>query len=235
MIEVNLIPNVKMELLKARKQRAMVISAAVITSIVAGGIVVLMAVYAFGVQAALNASADGGIERESETLSKVKDLEKTLTIQNQLTRISAIQSEKNVTSRLFDIVSVTVPEGKNKIAVKRLSFDGEENKITIEGQASNGYEALEVFKKTIAQTKFSYQSGDEQKTVNMANSISDGERRYSEDNDGRQVLRFTVTFAFADELFSTESRNGKVVGPEKQKVTDSVQGIPTSLFDGSKA
>ncbi len=234
MIEVNLVPDVKLELLKARRQRAMVISGSIITSIVAASVVVLLLAYTYGVQAALDTIANDKIASESKKLSEVKDLSKTLTIQSQLEGISSMYDSKNVTSRIFDIVSVTVPEGKNSISVRRLAFDGTEKQITIEGQALNGYEALEVFKKTIAETKFAYKSNgnDEQQSVNIAKSISDGERTYSEDDDGKQVLRFTVTFVFADELFSTTSLDGKVIGPDKQKATDSSQGVPSSLFEG---
>jgi len=137
----------------------MVISAAILTSIVAGAVVVLMALYAFGVQTVADTLATGSIDSESKKLSKVKDLSKTLTIQNQLEQLSRSQSDKNITSRLFDIISVTVPEGKNAVTIKRLAFKAEDSIIDIEAEATNGYEALEVFKKTIGQTTFQYRQG----------------------------------------------------------------------------
>ena len=185
MIEINLIPDVKLELLKARRQRRMVISAAILTSIVAGAVVVLLALYAFGVQTVADTLANGNIESENKKLSKVKDLSKTLTIQNQLEQLSRSQSDKNITSRLFDIISVTVPEGKNAVTIKRLAFKSEESTIDIEAEATNGYEALEVFKKTIGQTTFQYNvDGEAQEPVKIATAITDGERRYSEDDQG---------------------------------------------------
>lgn len=233
MIEINLVPDVKLELLKARRQRKMVISAAILVSIAAGAILVLMMFYAFGVQSIADALADRDIKSESTKLRQVKDLSKTLTIQNQLDKIDATQGDKNITSRLFDIISVTVPEGKNAVTIKRLAFDDEAKSIDIEAEANNGYEALEVFKKTIAQTKFNYDTTDKTgQSVKIAKAISDGERRYSEDAQRRQVLRFTISFTYADELFSTESRNGKIIAPDRQRATDSVQGVPTSLFEG---
>src|SRR3546814_19122820 len=56
------------------------------------------------------------------------------------------------------------------------------------------------------------------------------ERRYSEDEQGRQVLRFSLSFTYAGEMFKPDSENGRIPGPEKQKATDSAQGVPTSLF-----
>lgn len=231
MIEINLIPDVKLELLKARRQRKMVISAAILVSIAAGAIVVLLALYAYGVQTVADTLASNSIDSESKKLAKVKDLSKTLTIQNQLEQLSRSQSDKNITSRLFDIISVTVPEGKNAVTIKRLAFNSVTSTIDLEGEATNGYEALEVFKKTIGQTTFQYNvDGKAQKPLKIANSIIDGERRYSEDNQGRQVLRFSLSFTFPQEMFKPDSENGRIVGPDKQKATDSAQGVPTSLF-----
>jgi Tfp pilus assembly protein PilN len=233
MIEINLIPDVKLELLKARRQRKMIISGSILLSIAAGALVVLLCLYAFGVQTVAGALADNSIKDESTKLSKVQDLSKTLTIQNQLKQLSNSQSNKNITSRLFDIISATVPEGKNVIAIKKLAFNADDGTISIEGEASNGYEALEVYKKTVAQTTFQYDlDGKSQKPVKIAGNISDGDRSYGEDADGNRVLRFTISFKYAEELFMPTSQNGKVVGPDKQRATDSAQGVPTSLFSG---
>jgi Tfp pilus assembly protein PilN len=231
MIEINLIPDVKLELLKARRQRKMIISASILLSIAAGAVVVLLSLYAFGVQTVADTLADNGIKDENQKLSKVKDLSKTLTIQNQLSQLSKSQSNKNITSRLFDIISVTVPEGKNAVTIKQLAFKSETSTIDIEGEAPNGYEALEVFKKTLGQTTFQYNvDGKAQKPLKIATSIIDGERRYSEDNLGHQVLRFSLSFTYTDEMFKPGSEDGRIVGPDKQKATDSAQGVPTSLF-----
>lgn len=231
MIEINLIPDVKLELLKAHRQRKTVISISILVAMVSVGVVVLLALYAFGAQTIANVLADDSIKSESEKLSKVEDLSKTLTIQNQLTALQKQHAEKNVTSRLFDIISTTVPEGENKVLVSRISLDDEENLISIEGEASNGYEALEVFKKTIALTTFSYnENGEAKDPVKIADSILDGERRYGEDGDGNRVLRFSLSFTYPDELFSQTSEQGRIIAPDRQNATDSAKGVPSSLF-----
>jgi Tfp pilus assembly protein PilN len=233
MIEINLVPDVKLKLLRANRQRRLVISAAIMVAIVAGGAVALLAFYAFGVQTIAGGLADNSITSENKKLQGVKDLAKTLTIQNQLKQLASLHEDKNVTSRLFDILSATVPTGKNAISITQLAFDGEENTITIEGKAQNGYEALEVFKKTIAQTIFKYsQDGQTQEPVNIADSISEGERRYTEDSDGNRVLTFELSFTYPDELFLPTSQQGKIVAPTKQRATDSAVGVPASLFSG---
>jgi len=114
MIEINLIPDVKQELLKAERSRAMVISGAIITCIVAGGIVALLAVYVYGFQGARNLFADNAIKSGSEELAKVEDLSKMLTVQNQIKQINELDKTKTVDSRLFDVLSAVIPPAPTK-------------------------------------------------------------------------------------------------------------------------
>lgn len=231
MIEINLIPDVKLELLRARRQQKMVISVSIMVAIASVAVVALMASYAFGVQAFADGRANDGITDESKKLQNIKDLSKTLTIQNQLKKLSGLQADKTVSSRLFDIIGTTVPSGTNRINISRLELDTEQSTITIEADAANGYEAVEVFKKTLAATTFEYKrDGKAQSAVKVASTISEGERRYGEDSAGKRVLRFNLSFKYAEQLFDTDSEEGRVVAPNQQRATDSTKGVPTSLF-----
>ena len=232
MIEINLIPDVKRELLKARRQQKAVISMSILVALIAVGVVALLAVYTFGVQTVQDSLHDGNIKKEYDKLASVEDLSKTLTIQNQLQQVDSYHDKKTNSSRIFDFISTAIPSGKNAVSVSRLSFDTSDKIVTIEAEANNGYEALEVFKKTLELTKFSYydQDGKQQEPVDLAANIADGDRRYGEDSNGKRVLRFTLSFTYPDELFATSSLRGKIVAPNKQNVTDSATGVPKSLF-----
>ncbi len=155
MIELNLIPDVKLELLKARKQQAMVISGAIIVSIVVGSIVTALALYVFGAQTLVSKTADDDTTRLMSDLQSVKDLEKTLTVQQQIASIDTQQNNKLISSRMLDVLTATIPSDKNKVKITTANLNTEDKTIVIEGEAENGYEALEVFKKTIADTEFS--------------------------------------------------------------------------------
>lgn len=231
MIEINLIPDVKLELLRTQRQRRNVISIAILVAMAAGAVVVLLAMYVFVVQAVAIGLADNAIKSESEKLQKVQDLSKTLTIQNQMEAIASLHSEKYISSRVFDIISTVVPTGDNSVSISRFQLDAAENTISIEGQASNGYAALEAFKKTIAKTTFEYvQDGVRQTGLHIASDITDGDQRYGESSDGKRVLRFSLSFTYPTELFAPTSEQGRIVAPNKQNATDSAVGVPKSLF-----
>lgn len=230
MIEINLVPDVKQELLSAQRVRASVISIAIIVGIGAIGVVVLLAIWVFAVQAARGAISDNTIKNESEKLAKVADISHTLTIQNQLTKLPGLHDDKNIDSRIFEILNTINPPAPNTVGITSLALDSVEKTIKIEAQAANGYQALEVFKKTIEGTTFDYTADGAGKTVPLASDMSDSDRSYGEDASGKKVLRFALTFTYPDELFSRTSRDARIVAPTKSNVTDSFLGVPTSLF-----
>src|SRR5690606_9177655 len=103
MIEINLVPDVKQELIKAQRVRASVISLAILIGIISVGVVVLLAFWVFAVQTARGLISDNTIKNESEKLAKVQDVSNTLTIQNQLSVLPGQHDGKSVDSRIFEI------------------------------------------------------------------------------------------------------------------------------------
>lgn len=232
MIEVSLIPDVKQELIQARRMRATVVSISIIAMIVSGGIVALLGMYVFAGQGVRGVVADNSIKDNYAKLSKVEDLSNMLTVQNQLTKISETHADKTVSSRLFDVLSVIVPPAPNTVSLTSTQMDTEEGTLTIEGQSPNGFLAYEAFKKTIAATELNYyQDGSNEATKTpLASDIVDGERSYGEDQDGRRVLRFSISFTYDPALFDSTSKRMVVQGPDRRNATDSFVAIPDSLF-----
>ena len=230
MIEINLVPDVKQELIKAQRVRASVISIAILIGIVAVGVVVLLAIWVFAVQTARSVLTDNTIKTESGKLASVEDVSNTLTIQNQLSKLPAQHDSKSIDSRLFDILTTINPPDPNTVAITNIALDSEAKTIKLEAQAKNGYPALEVFKKTIQATKFTYTQDGEKQSVALADQMSDSDRSYGEDASGAKVLRFTLTFVYPDLLFSRTAKDAVIVAPERSNVTDSFLGVPESLF-----
>jgi hypothetical protein len=173
MIELNLVPDVKQELLRAQHIRARVVTGAILVGGASIAIVLLLAFYVFAVQTGFNIIADNSISSGSKKLANVQDLSKILTIQNQLSKISNLNSSKNIDSRIFDVLGAIDPPAPNNIQISDLTVDSSTNLVTINGQAANSYAAVDVFKKTIqgAQIKYTDQNSKTQ-TEALASSIS---------------------------------------------------------------
>lgn len=230
MIEVNLVPDVKQELIRAERIRAVVISMTILVGMAAIGLVVLLGLWVFGVQTARGAITDNTIKNESAKLAAVEDIESSLTIQNQLELLPSLHEGKKVDSRIFDILATINPPAPNEISISKLTINAEEQTIEIEAQAVGGYPSLEVFKKTIAATEFRFKTEDTEEARLLTTSISDGERSYGENANGQKVLRFGLTFEYPEELFTPYLKDAKIVGPDRTNVTDSFLEIPKSLF-----
>ncbi len=229
MIEINLIPDVKQELLKAQSTRAAVISGSIFASIIAAGVVVALVLYVFGVQTVRSALADDSIKSESAKLTQVEDLSKILTIQNQLNRISELNDQKKIDSRIFDVLSAVIPPEPNGVQLSLVGINADESQITLEGQ-TRSYESMEIFKKTLDSTVITYAEDGEDTQTKLATDISTPDPSYGEAADGQRVLRFSLTFTYPEQLFSP---NIPVIGFKLSvngNVTDSYLGLPKSIF-----
>lgn len=233
MIEINLVPDVKQELLKAQRTRGAVISIAIVSSIAAAGLVVLLLVYIFGVQLGRNALLDSQIKDKSSQLAEVEDLSQMVTIQNQLTGIDELNKQKTMLSRIFDALSAVVPAtGNNVVNISQVDVDTTGKKTRIEGQTGT-YDSVEVFKKTVegAILELADRNADNEKsTVPLASDISVSDVSYGEDSNGNKVLRFVVEFTHAEELFKENFSLVNIKLSLNGNVTDSYLGIPKSLF-----
>ncbi len=234
MIELNLVPDVKQELIKAKRVRTMVISGAIVVGIVSVGIVVLLAVYLFGVQALRSTLADKSIDEQSAKLKEVPDLANMLTIQSQLASISELHGQKNIDSRLFDLLTAINPAKPNQIVLSMVKVDSSTKTVHIDAQAENGFLAADVFKKTILATKFSYDNDGETATDSLADDATISNLSYGEDASGAKVLRFSIDFVYKDALFAYGSGNVAVIRPDRQNATDSYKFLPEALF-GTRA
>lgn len=231
MIEINLVPDVKQDFIKVKQTRNLVISGAIIFGAIAVGVVALLAIYTFVIQPVRSSNLEYEIKTKKAELASKNDIDRMLTIQNQLAQINQLHDNKNITSRLFEVITAINPAPPNQATFSTIQLSTDSNTIKIEGQTPNGYDALEALKKTITGTNFDFtnQSG-KVASLPLTENVLPSDTSFGEDSLGKRVLRFTLTFQYNDALFEKSSKNTKVIQPNKQNVTDSFLGIPVSLF-----
>ena len=229
MIEINLIPDVKQELLRAQRSRTTVVTFSIFTGIAAVGVVVLLLLYVYGAQTVRSLLADDAIARGNEQLSQIEDLSETLTIQNQLVQIDALNQTKKEESRIFEVLEAVLPPAPNQVQISNLSLDAETTSLVIEGQTPN-FETLEIFKKTIDGAVVTFTEEGEEVSEKLANDISISDVSYGEDTNSNRVLRFTLSLTYPEVLFSAQVPNIVIRLTNEGNVTDSFLGIPRSIF-----
>lgn len=230
MIEVNLIPDVKQEFIRAQRMRNTVISFSTLVSIITVGAVVFFVIL-LGAQGIRETIADSGIKNEYAKFKDIENLSNVVTIQNQLAQVSAINDSKGINSRVFDVLSAINPVAPNDVRITTISIDPSTSTLSIEGIATNSFTATDVLKKTILNTKVVYtdQSGSE--TIPLTESLTLSDTSYGEDSTGAKVLRFKMGIVYPKQLFSNTVTDVRIVSPTGSiDVTDSRTRVPDSLF-----
>lgn len=159
--EINLVPEVKSQMIKALKLRNLVLFICIVVSAVSVGVVVVL----FGIKSGQDiamASQDGKLETMSAKLLGYEELGDLVTIQNQLDKLQDLSQNKTVLSRVFGALGVMLPAGDDVVQLSELRVDLSTNALRMEGQADArvdpliDYRVLESFKKGVELTKYDY-------------------------------------------------------------------------------
>lgn len=173
MIEINLVPDVKRELLRAQRMRNLVIFIATVTGIASVAITVILVGIVYVGQSIASSSLDGAIANEHSTLTNQENINYYLTTQDQLLKTSQLTTNKKLPSRIFALLDVILPEGDNKTTISELNYDQATNVIRFDGQSNNGYIALEALQKIIERTIYAYPSDSYVKEYEELTSVAD--------------------------------------------------------------
>ncbi|MBQ6130306.1 hypothetical protein IJI72_01250 [Candidatus Saccharibacteria bacterium] len=162
MYEINLVPDVKAEAIRAQKVRNLIFFVSGTVSAIAIGLVVLLVLIKAGQDITLG-SQDKRLELLSGKLEEYDGLEEILTIQSQLESLENIRTNKKVFSRVFAILAAVVPTGADSVTLSKVDVDMNEAILSIEGQANAGegtdgvdYRVLEAFSKQVGLMKYDY-------------------------------------------------------------------------------
>lgn len=237
MIQINLIPDIKLEMLKAQKTRNIATSIAIFAGMVAGAVVVVLALI-YGAQVGLQAKYKQDIKSEFKRLSDTANINNALTVQNQLAKIDSLNGKRSMDSRLLDVLAQINPPTPDDIKMSKVSVDPSTSMLTIEGSAAGGFPSTDVFRKTILHTNVMSQSasGGDTQTSPLTTDVQISNTSYGQDDTGAKVVRFTATFVYYSGLFDNSLKNVVVMGPQGQKdVTDSATHISDGMFSKAAA
>lgn len=133
MIQFNLLPDVKIKYLKTQRTKRMVVLISMICAGVSLAMVTVLFISVQGVQKKKVDDVSVKIKKERETLYSVQDLNKILTIQNQLSSLTLLHDQKPITSRIFEYLYKVTPVGAT---ISNFDLNLETNTLTITGGAS---------------------------------------------------------------------------------------------------
>jgi|GEM_PF-2073347 len=250
MIQVNLVPDVKLELIKAQQHRNIVIYSSIVVMIASVAVLVILGLVIAG-QAVYTNNLTSQIKSEDAKFRDIADIDNTVTVQNQLESIQSTHEQKAMTSRIFNLlVEATAKDTANSVTLNSFSVDTATNTIVLVAQTdTRGFDAAEVFRKNIEGMKLYYMeatpdtvpnefseepktTAKDEQSAQIASEVTLSDLSYAQsDNDQRKTVSFRLTFIYDPLLFDEKIDILRVRGLDRGNVTDSYKRLPQSLFD----
>jgi Tfp pilus assembly protein PilN len=160
-IQFNLLPDIKIEYLKARRQQHLVVLASVLASIVMITVLALLLSIVYGLQKKNLNDLNADIKSASNELRSTKDLTKILTVQNQLKVLPGLHDKKVVSSRMYEYLSQVTPTGAS---IAKLDVDFTLNTMVVSGSAAD-LATVNKYADTLKFTKFSTKAQSTEKNA----------------------------------------------------------------------
>ncbi|TAH33600.1 hypothetical protein EYC58_00510 [Candidatus Saccharibacteria bacterium] len=231
MIQLNLLPDVKKEFLRAQSARRKTIAISILVTIIAAGLTAVVAIYVYAVQNGIKYLQTEDIKSKSSELSSVKDIDKYLTIQNQLAQLSSLHGNKNNFSRLIDFLPRLNPAPPQNIVLSNLDVDTTNTTINFKGRVSD-YGALTTFKDTLTNATFTHMhNGENVEATKLFSKVTIDSALYEKTSTSSGVT-FAITVVYDSAVFKQENTNVVVTVPNKE-TTGSVVGSP-AIFGGNQ-
>lgn len=161
--EINLVPDVKGEMIKALKIRNLTFFVCIVVGLASIAVIVVFAVIAGG-QRTVVEGKKGTLEALSSKIINYSDLTKYLTVKDQLGNLASITENKKLLSRTFGVLSAILPTSGDTITISELSIDlaAESPTISFDAQANANlppyidYNVLDSFKKSMQYMRYDY-------------------------------------------------------------------------------
>ncbi len=232
MIQFNLLPDVKLDYIKARRTKHTVI---VLSSVISGSALALLVLMFLVVNVAQKqhlSSLNDDIESNKKSLQAKPELAKILTIQNQLNSLSGLHEQKPVVSRTFGYIQQVTPANAS---IDTVTINFAEQTISIEG-AANALATVNTFVDTLKFTTFTATATDQQAQSSPTNTPAFSEVvlgdfavvTASAGLDPNKVATYSITLKYDPLIFSDANTVKLVVA--SRVTTRSETEKPSAIF-----
>lgn len=242
MIQLNLLPDIKLDYVKAQKQKKLYITIAAITSVLALAATGLMAFYVFAIQSVHSDNLEKDIAENVKTLQSKEDLPEILTVQNQLNVLPELHDNRPIVSRVTSYLTILTPEDVQleslEISYPNTSlsdeYDTGDGVFEITGSAKDAKE----INKFIDSMKFAIFKSKDNADINAFNVVE----LNSSSKDGDRT-EFTITAQFNNIIFASSTEDIKLEVPSIESTQSSTErpgaqrttpGSNSPLFNGQQ-
>jgi Tfp pilus assembly protein PilN len=219
MIQFNLLPDIKLEYLKAERTRRLFLAISIGVTLVAILILVIL-LSVTGLQKKHLSDLKKDNATDSSTIQNKTDINKILTVQNQLESLTNLHNMKPAASRLSNYLNEVTPASAT---ISDLTVDFTQDTITVDGTA----DSLTTVNQYIDTLKFTtYTSSTNSSASNAFSAVV-----LSSFGVAKGSVTYSLTMTYDPAIFDiTQTINLTV---PKQVTTRSEVDQPTDLFKAS--
>lgn len=192
MVQFNLLPDVKLQYIQTQRTKHLVTFIATIVAIVSVGLLLFSMFVVYVVQGKLITNLDNNINKANTKLESVSDIDKILTVQNQLGTLTSLHEGKPTVSRLFTYLQQTTPQ---RVSLSQAQVDFSALTITLGGTASS-LDDIKIYTDMLKTATYASDS-----TTTAQKAFSDVVLSSFSRND--KGASFTITAKFPSDLFDT--------------------------------
>jgi Tfp pilus assembly protein PilN len=195
MIQLNLLPDVKMLYIKAQRQRRLVVSVSILVT--GGAIALLLLMLSVnGLQKKHLSDLTKDIKSENAQLQKKPDINRVLTVQNQLQSLTALHDSKPAASRLFTYLNQITPAS---VSITTFNVDFTQNTMSITG-TSDSLANVNQYVDTLKKSTFTTPDNKSQQLA-FSNVVLSSFGLNSTTKDLSQAASYTVNLSYDPTIF----------------------------------
>lgn len=206
MIQINLLPDVKRDYLRAQQSKHIFTVVSILVSIIAVSLLVLLFAYVQVVQPRHRTHLQADIDKNIQELKNKKDAVKIVTVQGVLEQIPALQDKKLITSKLFDYLPSFTPRD---VSYTDIQLDLTANTLGISGSTTT-LERANVLANNLKSASFTYKQGDSEQTIAPFSDVVFGSLGKGEDNLQNKNVSFRIDFKINPVMFDQKISNVKL-------------------------
>lgn len=231
MIQLNLLPDIKLAYIKAERTRRLVLSVSFLVA-AAAVVILLLLLSVYGLQKKHLSDLNKDIKSESAKLQNEPQINKILTVQNQLQSLTNLHAQEPAASKLFDYLNQVTP---TSVSISDFSIDFTQQTATITGTSDN-LAHVNQYIDTLKATTY---------TTDDSSSNSSGQQAFSNvvlssfslstgaGSNGNQSASYSITLSYDQTIFDN-TQNAKLHVPSITTTYLSAHD-PNDLFKAAPA
>jgi len=234
-IQFNLLPDVKIEYIKARRVKRTVVLASTVVAAVSVAIFVLLFSVVNFVQKTHLSNVQHDVDASKTQLKAKPELAKILTIQNQLGSLPKLHQDKPVTSRVFTYIQQLTPQN---VSISTLTINFTDQTFKIEG-STDSLATVNTFVDTLKFTGYTLTAQDQStgaQTPTLAFSevvLANFGVANASVKDKNKAVTYSITLKYDPAIFNSDKEVTLQVA--KKVTTRSETEKPAAVFQPKPA